>query len=223
MIVHGTKNDVKNQGVSIIVTSHKNGVIDFRNQRIRILKVMMIMKDGLVAQGNVFKNAILKHVRISHNLLISAGILIPIVFGTGTIFNVMLIVIRRVLSAEIQTIKIGLRMKVSGEKSNLSFSHGWQRFPILVAFVLINELTTGMFRNDFGAMLWVLFHFFVNPICCLLYIVFTIVKIKRSNSLKNYLWDMLSIFIAIWFIYIAISGNIAWVEMLGIDFGEKMG
>ena len=106
-------------------------------------------------------------------------------------------------------------------------SHGVGRIPggivgfmLLAAAIAIDEVASVYLGGNLGAFLWTTFHFILNPILCVIYIVFTIVKGIRARSLKLGIVYLILILLALAYIYIAFTGNIWWPEFFGVDFGN---
>lgn len=88
---------------------------------------------------------------------------------------------------------------------------------ILVSIILISELGAVQYGGDTGAFLWTTFHFVINPILSVAYIVLTITKWIRVKEKARYLYT-LGIAVALMYIYFSVSGNTLWLDLLGIDF-----
>ncbi|MEN8135372.1 MAG: hypothetical protein ABFS18_07515 [Thermodesulfobacteriota bacterium] len=88
---------------------------------------------------------------------------------------------------------------------------------ILYAVVLFDELGSVLLGGDSGAFLWTTFHFVINPLLCSIYLILTV--LKMINKKDKYRWfSITGIALALFYLYIAVSGNTLWIDLLGIDF-----
>lgn len=91
---------------------------------------------------------------------------------------------------------------------------------ILSAIIIADELGAVQYGGDTGALLWTTFHFVINPLFCVIYIILTVLKGIHTKE-KIRLFYPLGIAVALFYLYISISGNIFWLELFGIDFNPK--
>lgn len=94
---------------------------------------------------------------------------------------------------------------------------GFSGLLILLIIILFDELVTVQCGGDAGAFLWTTFHFIVNPILCLIYIIVTIFKAIHTRSKTRYFYP-LGIAVAILYIYLSLTGSTFWLDFFNIDF-----
>ena len=91
---------------------------------------------------------------------------------------------------------------------------------ILCAIILVDEFFSVQYGGDCGAFLWTTFHFILNPIFCGIYIVLTGFKWSHSKERVRFLY-VLGIAVALFYLYVSISGNTFWIDIFGINFNTK--
>lgn len=90
---------------------------------------------------------------------------------------------------------------------------------ILCAVIFVDEFIAVQYGGDTGALLWTTFHFVINPLFCAIYIVLTVLKWIHSKEKIRFLYP-LGIALALFYLYVSMSGNILWLELFGIDFNK---
>jgi len=97
--------------------------------------------------------------------------------------------------------------------------NGWRGLAILISVILVPELIcANLLLKEIGSFLWVTFHFITTPIYCLVHIVIALINISRFKISTDSAFNVISIGIALGFIYISVTGNIGWVKILQISF-----
>jgi len=91
-------------------------------------------------------------------------------------------------------------------------------FLVLSAMIVADEAVCVYIGGNIGSFLWVTFHFVVNPIFCALYILLSIAKAVAVRRLKEAITCVILCALALGYIYLAVSGNIQWVQFFGISF-----
>ena len=97
---------------------------------------------------------------------------------------------------------------------------GGTGFALLAGTIALDEAVSVMLGGEIGAMLWILFHFVVNPTLCGLFIIFTVAKAALVRKPKVTMLYLAFVVAASAYIYVAVSGNIWWLEFFGIDFNR---
>lgn len=99
-------------------------------------------------------------------------------------------------------------------------SGGVQYGLILIAVLICSELISVILGGDWGSLLWVTFHFVLNPILCIIYVLLVVIKFSKKNSMFDNLLCIPFILLAIFYLYIAFTGRVEWVEIFGINFNK---
>ena len=91
----------------------------------------------------------------------------------------------------------------------------WAILVILISVILIDEILLFAIGGDlYGGFLWITFHFIINPLLALIYVVVVIIRVVRNGSKREPLWKIIYSIPAIFFIYLSVSGNMYWAMMI---------
>ena len=94
---------------------------------------------------------------------------------------------------------------------------GLMVFLSFLIWVLVSEYVPTFIKNDFGGFIWTTFHFVLNPILGLSIAIFIC-----WHALKQRFWvkvvSLLSTCFPLFISYVGFSGNIWFIQLLGIDF-----
>jgi hypothetical protein len=85
-------------------------------------------------------------------------------------------------------------------------------------WVLIVEYALSFIGGDFAAFIWTTFHFIIDPILGLIISLYLVWNIRKQNQISGKVISLLSIVFPLFISYIGFSGNIWFVELLGINF-----
>ena len=94
----------------------------------------------------------------------------------------------------------------------------WTGLPWLIALILLTELGSVRLGGERGAFWWTTFHFIGNPLACVLYSILTLAKTLRRRPLGAKILHVLPIVVPIGFLYLAVTGNTWWLEVLRVRF-----
>jgi uncharacterized membrane protein YagU involved in acid resistance len=93
-------------------------------------------------------------------------------------------------------------------------------FFIILAFffwVLASEYGTASISGDLGAFIWTSFHFILNPILGLLLSIFLVWAAIKQDQLHAKIFSLISTALPLFISYAGFTGNIWFVELLGIN------
>ena len=96
---------------------------------------------------------------------------------------------------------------------------GVSGFCVLCILILVSEFGAIIYGGDVGSLLWTTFHFVVNPILCVIYTVITVYKYLSSKRKVRFLY-IACVVVALLYIFVSVSGNTAWLDILNIDFNK---
>ena len=89
---------------------------------------------------------------------------------------------------------------------------------IFVLWVLATEYGPLFLAADIGAFLWTTFHFIINPILGVVISLFLIWHALSQKQLQPKVISIAAILFPLLVCYVGFSGNIWFVELMGINF-----
>jgi len=109
---------------------------------------------------------------------------------------------------------------LTGSKFSKNFRNPYFGFLVIIAFifwVLVSEYGTASISGDLGALIWISFHFIVNPILGLLLSIFLVWIAIKQDQLHAKIFSLISTALPLFISYAGFTGNIWFVELLGIN------
>jgi len=85
-------------------------------------------------------------------------------------------------------------------------------------WVMVTEYGPLFLNKGTGAFIWTTFHFIINPILGVIICILLICHVLLQKQLQPKIMSTLAMLFPILVIYVGFSGNIWFVEMLGINF-----
>jgi len=98
--------------------------------------------------------------------------------------------------------------KVDKKKTN--------RYFLLILIVVVTEFFPIKYCGDLGAFVWTTFHFIVNPISCLIYLLTITIQIYKMKSIV--LFDFIMLLICCLYICSVLFIDIEWHRMTNISY-----
>ena len=95
---------------------------------------------------------------------------------------------------------------------------GFKGFLLLAAAILMDETISVLIGGDTGGFLWVTFHFILNPVLCIAFVICAAVKAILVEQLSVIVIGLILSALALGYVYLSASGNIEWIQFLGISF-----
>ena len=88
---------------------------------------------------------------------------------------------------------------------------------IFCVWVLASEYGSASIGGDFGGFSWVTFHFILNPTIGILLSIFLIFVAIKQDRLHAKIVSFISIGFPLFITYVGFTGNIWFVELVGIN------
>ena len=107
------------------------------------------------------------------------------------------------------------------KKQNKFLSHPYAGIKVTFLFVfwvLVAEYGPLLLSKGPGAFLWTTFHFIVNPILGVIIFLFLIWHALSQKQLQPKVLSIAVMFFPLLVCYVGFSGNIWFVELMGINF-----
>jgi hypothetical protein len=89
---------------------------------------------------------------------------------------------------------------------------------IFICWILLSEYGPTYFEPDLGSFIWTTFHFIFNPILSIAIVGFLIWHLTGQSKMSAKLLSVALIIFPVFICYVGVSGNIWFVELLGINF-----
>lgn len=97
---------------------------------------------------------------------------------------------------------------------------GWRgSFSLLILYFVL-EFGTYKIGGDWGAFLYVTFHFILMPLLSMCLLIITLLYVVKASGISKKILIFSSIAIPIYIIIIAFTGNTIMVDLLNIDFNK---
>lgn len=88
----------------------------------------------------------------------------------------------------------------------------------LILFVLLSELGVKLIGGELGGFLWIAFHFCINPIYCIYFLVISLKNFRGVQNNTDKLIYFLSFLVPIFYLIVLWKFNIEWMEFFNINF-----
>lgn len=102
----------------------------------------------------------------------------------------------------------------------LTLFGGWSGSLILLLVLAVTEMGSYAVGGDWGAFLYVTFHFILIPLFALLVLVATGIKTYRIERQLPRVVNVLAVIVPLTILYITISGSTWLMDLLRIDFNR---
>ena len=105
-------------------------------------------------------------------------------------------------------------------KETIYILGGWSGSLILAFLLLVTEVSLHFIGGDWGAFLFVTFHFVLLPVMSVIVLLITGFKIYKMQERMQKIMTLMSISIPLGILYISVTGNTFLMEVLQIDFNK---
>ncbi len=95
---------------------------------------------------------------------------------------------------------------------------GWSGSLILVLFLLISEIGSGIIGGDWGAFIYVTLHFVLIPFFSIAVLLVTIFKVYKLQKQVQKIITVTSVVIPLMILYLTITGSTLLSKFLKVNF-----
>lgn len=97
---------------------------------------------------------------------------------------------------------------------------GWTGSFILLMVLLLTEIGSYIIGGDWGAFLFVTFHFILIPLFSMFVLCITGIKVYKMQKQLSRIGTFLSVIIPLSILYIAITGSTLLIKLSNINFNR---